>query len=138
MSRVNQPLGFLVALVGVVGAIFITSLFVRGETIEEPAATADIGGDQATIIETREKRQMPAWLFITICAATTAAVWLLTTVALGYSHYLIESYRVVRPRFRIVQGRARQPHVGADVRVRFRAARMIQSAHEAELLPECT
>ena len=63
----------------------------------------------------------------------------LPAVLLGVQrHDLIESDRVERAGLRIVQRGAGEPHVGADVRVGLWAARMVQSAHEAELLPEGT
>ena len=61
----------------------------------------------------------------------------LPAVLLGVQrHHLIEARRVESPRLRVVQRCAGEPHVGANMRIRLRTARMVQPAHEAELLPK--
>src|SRR6185437_11750737 len=49
---------------------------------------------------------------------------------------LIEADRVVSARLRVIEGRAGQPHVRTGVGIGLRAARVIEIAHEADLLPE--
>ena len=49
---------------------------------------------------------------------------------------LIETDGVERAGLRIVQRGAGEPHVRADVRIGFRTVRVLQAAHEAQLLAE--
>ena len=51
-------------------------------------------------------------------------------------NHLIQADGVVGAGFRIVERRSGQPHVGAGVGIGLRAARVVEPAHEAELLPE--
>ena len=51
-------------------------------------------------------------------------------------NHLIETGGVVSAWLRIMQRSAGEPHIGADVRVRFGAAWMKQSTHKAELFAE--
>ena len=58
----------------------------------------------------------------------------LPAVLLGVQRdHLIEAGRVVGAGLRILQRSARQPHVGADVRVGLGTVGVVQAAHEAEL-----
>ena len=53
-----------------------------------------------------------------------------------FGHHLIERHAVVHLALRILQRRTGEPHVRAHVRVRLRAVRVIQPAHETQLLAE--
>ena len=54
----------------------------------------------------------------------------------AHGDYLIQSGRVVSSRLRILQRRAREPHVGTCMRVGFGPVRMVEIAEEAQLFAE--
>ena len=50
--------------------------------------------------------------------------------------YLVQTYGVVGPGLRVMQGRPGEPHIRTDMRIRLGATGVIKAAQKAELFPE--